>query len=298
MAAADTEGRGGIGSAALALVLGLLPAAGRPADVTTTISVDAIARYGPPGAMILGGVTRRWTDEGGTSVLTRGTYAQIGASAGINPAYAQGSVSAEWVPIAVLQLGIGYDLFGYFGANGSLLRLPSRDARFGRAELSALAGSEEAGVGHRLTFNPALRAKIGHVLLLSEANLEWYALASQPGWYYESEWDTLVARRDWILANRIALFADLWDGPGGGTLLVGPMHDVTYASAAAIARQRVGAALLFSRAGRWLGLDRMRIYLLAGINLVDRNREGAPFALLGGGGSFDVGIPSRAQETR
>ena len=117
--------------AMMMLALAALAAEARAADATTTVSADAVGRYGPAGGMLLVGVAPRWSEADGPSALARGRYAQIGATAGVNPAYAQGSLAAEWVPLAPLQLRLAYDIDGFFGANGSLLRLPSRHARFG-----------------------------------------------------------------------------------------------------------------------------------------------------------------------
>jgi hypothetical protein len=83
---------------------------GIPQFTLRVISADAVGRYGPAGGMLFIGAARRWTEADGPSALTRGRYAQVGASAGVNPAYAQGSLVAEWVPIAVLQLKLEYDV--------------------------------------------------------------------------------------------------------------------------------------------------------------------------------------------
>ncbi len=261
----------------------------RAAPATTTLSVDVAGRHGPPGLWLSSGVARRWAREDGPGPLARGRYAQVGISAGVSPALAQGTLAAEWVPVAVLQLRVQYDLQGYFGAYGALLELPSEDAPFGDDALDARRGDEVAGVGHRVAFSPVLRAKAGPLLLRNQTDLCWYALSPRPGWYHETEYDTLLARRDWLVANATVLFAELLGGAGGTSLLVGPMYDVTRSGAAAIVRQRLGAALYLAPASRLFGLDRLRVYALAGVTLVDRNREGEPFAGLGLGGDLDVG---------
>jgi hypothetical protein len=272
----------------MALALAAAPAIPRAGEATTTIFADVVGRYGPAAAMVLAGGTRRWTREDGPSALEQGRYAQLGGTVGVNPAYAQGSIAAEWVPVALLQLRLQYDVYGFFGASGALLRLPSKDARFGERELDALAGKEEAGVGHRVLFSPVLRARFGRMVLRNQTDLDGYVLSRARGWYYESEYDTVLSERDWLVANRTALLVDLLGRPGGATFLAGPMYDVTHAGAAGITRQRVGAALFLEPAGRWLGLDRVRVYALGGVNLSDRNRRGEPFALVGLGGELDV----------
>ncbi len=292
------ERRTALVPAALLVALAVLPVPSRAGEATTTIFADAVGRYGPAGAMLSAGAARRWTQEDGPSVLARGRYTQLAAFAGLNSAWAQGSLAAEWVPIAVLQVKLQYDVYGFFGANGALLRLPSRDARFGPKELDALSGKEETGVGQRVMLGPVLRAKLGRVIVRNQTDLDWYALSRTRGWYYESEYDTLLPRSDWLVANRTALLADLWDGPGAATFLFGPMYDVTRAGAAGITRERVGAALYFAPAGRWLGFDRTRVYALGGVNLSDRNRKGEPFAVLGFGGDLDMAAASSTSRTQ
>ncbi len=139
-----------------------------------------------------------------------------------------------------------------------------------------------------------LRARLGRVVVRNQTDLDWYALSRTPGWYHESEYDTLLARNDWLVANRTALVANLWDGPRGATFLLGPMYDVTRSGAAAIIRQRAGGVLFFAPAGAWLGFDRVRVYALGGVNLSDRNRRGEPFGVIGLGGDLDVGTARTA----
>jgi hypothetical protein len=67
------------------------------------------------------------------------------------------------------------------------------------------------------------------------------------------------------------------------------MYEFTRAGAAKIVRERAGGAVYWAPAARWLGLDRPRLYVLTGVNLVDRNRQGEVFALLGFGGDIDLG---------
>lgn len=290
-AQSETTRRNSCSAAPLVLAAAVMLAPTRSAagDVTTTFFADAVARYGPAGVMVSAGGARRWTQDDGPSLMTQGRSAQLGATVGVNPAYVQASLAAEWVPVAPLQLRLQYDALGFFGANGALLKFPSPHSKFGQDELDALSGEEQTGIGHRVMFSPVLRAKVGRLIVRNQTDLDWYMLARSGGWYYESEYDTLIDENDWLVANRTALMVELWRGAGGATLLVGPMYDVTRAGAAQITRQRLGASAYWAPATRWFGFDRPRLYALAGVNLSDRNREGEPFALLGFGGDLDVG---------
>jgi hypothetical protein len=269
--------------------LALTPGRARSEAPTTILSADAIGRYGPPGAMLSLGATWCWPREDGPSTLEQGRHTQLGVSLGVNPAYSQASAFVEWIPTAPLQLRLQYDAYGFFGANGALLRFPSSGSGFGDAEIAALSGHETGGIGHRLAFSPVLRAKLGRVLLRNQTDLNLYWLSRSAGWYHESEYDTLLAKADWLVSNRTAALLEVWRGEQEAILLVGPMYDVTRAGAGGISRQRAGAAAWWATpAAHWLGLDGLRFYALAGVNLADRNRRGQPFAILGMGGDLEV----------
>jgi hypothetical protein len=289
--------KGTEGSKAVRLVLLVSAVAPAPwraaAEATTIVSLDGVGRVGPAGVMLSAGVARRWLQDDGPSSFAQGRYFQLGLTAGTNPAYAQGSLAAEWVPLAPLQLRLQYDAFSFFGTNGSLLRVPSAGSKFGEAEIDSLSGREESGLGQRVMLNPVLRARFGRVVLRNESEVSWYRMSSRTGWYYEWEHDTLLGESDWLVANRTTAFVELWRGAGEATLLIGPTYDVTRAGQSDITRHRVGAAAYFEPAGRWLGFDRVRFFAMAGANVVDRNRQGEPFAIFGLGGDIQFDRAAR-----
>jgi hypothetical protein len=259
-----------------------------PAGARTTLTGDLFARVAPDGAMIFAGVLRRWGVSDGDAPLLQGRYFQAGASVGVNPAYAQGAISGEWVPVAPLQLHAQYDLYEFFGANGALLRFPSAASRFGKAEQDALAGSDRSGVGHRLMLSPVLRARAGRLILRSQTDLAWFALSTAPGWFYEWEYDTLLAERDFLVSNRTTMLFEVWRGDGETTLLAGPGYEVTHAGKSGITRQRAEGVVYWSPATRLGDLDRPRLFAVAGVNIEDRNRQLEPFVVLGVGADIDL----------
>jgi hypothetical protein len=259
-----------------------------PRAARTTAYADTFALVAPDGVMLTAGVLRHWDVEDGDSPLLRGRYFEAGGSAGANPAYAQGAIFVEWVPLALLQVRLEYDAYGYFGRNGALLRFPSPASRFGEREIAAAAGSEQRALGQRVLLSPTLRAQVGRLVLRSQTDLGWYALATTPGWFYEMEYDTLVARRDLVVSNRSALLVELWRGAGEAMLLAGPGYEVTHASRAAITRQRVEGAVFWSPCDRLGAVQRPRLVTTAGVNLADRNRRHEAFALVGVGADMDL----------
>ena len=263
------------------------PARATAGEARTTASVDTAARIAPSGIMLFAGVVRRWSVDDGDSVLLRGRYLEVGGAIGVNPAYSQGSLHVEWVPLAVLQLRVQYDLYGFFGANGALLQFPSASSRFGDDEIKVAKGSEHTGLGHRVLVSPVLRLRAGRVVLRSQTDVAWFALSSSDGWFYEWEYDTLVAHSDLVVSNRTALLVELWRGAGESTLLAGPAYEVTHAMEADITRQRAEGVVFWSPVEKLGAFSRPRLFMVAGVDLVDRNRRHDPFAIVGLGVDLD-----------
>lgn len=249
---------------------------------------DIYVRVNPEGVMLFAGPVYHHGYSLGSHVLLRNLYIRGGLLLGTNPAYGQASAFVEAVPVALLQLKAQVDGFGFYGANGALLRFPNADSRFGRSEQQDLRGQETTGTGYRVLLTPVLRARVGAMVARNQTDVAYYQLATERGYYLEWEYDTLLKNRDWVVANRAALLGVLWEGQEDESLLLGPAHEVTHAVGTDITRHRLELMVYFEPATRWLGLDRPRLFGLTGVNLSDRNREHQPFLLLGAGADFDV----------
>jgi hypothetical protein len=258
-----------------------------PSAARTTVYADFYALAAPDGLMLTVGALRHYDFEDRDAPLLQGRYVETGISVEANPAYGLGALFAEWVPIAPLQLRAEYGAYAFFGRNGALLRFPSASSRFGKAEIEAAAGSEERGIGHRLLLSPTLRAQVGRIVLRSQTDLAWFALSNTAGWFYEMEYDTLLAKRDLLVSHRSALLLRLWRGRGEATWLAGPAYEVTHAGRSGITRQRVEGVLFWSPADRLGALLRPRLVATSGVNLEDRNRRHQPFAVAGLGADLD-----------
>jgi len=269
------------------VVVGPTPAAAESGGARTTAYVDTVARVSPSGVMLFAGVLRRWNVADGDGVLFHGRYLELGGAIGVNPAYSQASAHLEWVPIAVLQLRLQYDLYGFFGANGALLQFPSASSRFGNDEIKAAGGSETTGLGHRVLVSPVLRLRAGPVVLRSQTDVAWFRLSSSDGWFYEWEYDTLVAHSDFVVSNRSAVLLELWHGAGEATLLAGPAYEITHAFDAAITRQRAEGVVFWSPVDTLGAFARPRVFAVGGVDLMDRNRRHDPFVILGVGIDLD-----------
>jgi hypothetical protein len=238
--------------------------------------------------MLFSGAAHRWSTQDEDPRLLRGRYLQAGMAAGANPAYGQGAVYVEWAPIALLQLRAQYDLYGYFGRAGALVHFPSAASPFGDADIRARSGTESSGLGNRLLLSPVLNARLGSVLLRSQTDLSWWFLPPSSSWAYEPENDTLLADRDFVVANRSTVLVRLWQGSGEATLLAGPGYEVTHAARADLTRQRAEAVLYWARASAPGPFTRSRLLAVVGVNLVDRNHQGAIFTMAGYGVDLDL----------
>ncbi|MBI5068572.1 MAG: hypothetical protein HZB56_10050 [Deltaproteobacteria bacterium] len=247
---------------------------------STVLGAELLGRLNPRGLAVEASVMRRLPVPDEESPLRRGRYLALGALADVNPAWAQLGPRLEWVPWAPVQLAAGYDLIAFYGANGSLLRLDSDRARYGAGELRALRSAERSGLAHRLFVEPALRARLGRLLLRSALELSAYRLAGRAGTYYESDHDLLVRERDLVLRLRTIAPVALWREGDVERLLLGPAHEYAAAARTGVSRHRLGAVLLLSPWPRRWGLDRPRLGAFGGILLADRNRRGQPFVLL------------------
>lgn len=252
----------------------------------TTFTADLAAMMNPDGTMLTAGRYRRWVQETAEEGLPA-RYAQAGFGLGLNPAYARGSLHAEFQPAIFFNLHVEYDLYGFFGTNGGLLSFPDADAKFGKHELEDRKGSEETAMGHRGLVQPSFYAKAGPVLIINQTDLAYYRFSGDGPFFLDWEYDTLVKDGDWVTANRTQFLVPAWKGTGAAVLYTGPYYEITHAHDADLARQRAGALLYWVPADSLWGMDRPRIYSQAGVNIQDPNRQGEMYMALGFGVDFN-----------
>lgn len=242
------------------------------------LSLQAGAAVGPYGARVRAGwsETRALPGEG---ILWRGREASAGGTVGVTPASAQLGLEASIVPIAFLELRARYEVTGYAGMLGSLWRAPSRHAPFDDGDIER--SRARPGVRHTLLLAPALRARLGRLVLRNETDLSFIALSRRSGWYRLPEEDTLVAPRDLIVSDQLAALVEAWRGRGEAGLLLGPAAEITWAARADLTRVRLGGIAVLTLSDRLGTLSRPRLFASAGVAARDRNRAGEPFAVVG-----------------
>jgi hypothetical protein len=254
----------------------------------TTVEADLVGAWNPNGLLAVVGGSRRWSLAGDPdSPLS--PYLQAGFSLGSSPAYARGSVYAEWMPHVAVQLRAQYNLYRYYGGNSvALLSFPSGDAPFGDDAVSDLEGEAEEAWGHRLLLSPVLRVKLGPVLLRNVTDLAWFRFDGRGPYFLEWEYDTLLKDGDWLVFDSVQALAKLWQGSGENGIYGGPFFEIAHAGASGITQERAGLIASWTGLGRLGLLRRPRTFLQAGLHLRDPNREGEFFLLAGVGFSFDV----------
>lgn len=252
----------------------------------TMYHADLVTRVNPDGIMIIIGGYRKWSGPLDKEYGIPASHKQLGFTVGINPAYAQGSFYGEWKPALFFQARLQFDGYRFFGANGALLSFPSADAKFGRDEIRALKGQEEAGWGQRVMVQPVFTAKAGPVIIRNMTDLAYYRFDGEGPYFYEWEYDTLLKDGDHLIDNTTAFLMEAWKGSDSSMLLAGPFYQITNTARADITRQRIGVQAFWSSNGQMGSFSHPRVYGRLGVNLQDRNRDNELFLMIGTGLDF------------
>ncbi len=276
---------------AAVVMLAAAPAAADPPPYPRDrwiLDEDLVGRYGPAGAMLFAGALYR---------RVSGYDARRGDSS--HPMFRPGSAPASTPPMPSSAPRSSGSLSPSSSSAPSRTSSPtsgptgrcspsSGAVPFGDAAIAARAGEARAAIGGRGMIQPTLRAKLGPVIVRNQTDVAHYRFAAAGPFFYEWEYDTLLARSDVLVADRIQVMIEAWKRGSEAMLLVGPVYDVTHAFAAALTRQRLGLALYWVPVEAWGRVRRPRIYGQGGANLEDPNRRGEPFFVVGIGNDFDL----------
>lgn len=212
------------------------------------------------------------------------SYWQTGAGIDISPSYAQPSIAFEWMPALFLVTRLEYDGYSYFGKNGGLLSFSSGRDPFGDRELRARRGTEEAGFGSRLLFQPTIQMKVGDVVLRNQSDIAQYRFPGRGPYFLEQEYDTLLKDGDHLYANRTQALKEISTGHGGDSVLFGPYYELVHAQAADLTRQRIGILFYSEQSNKNRSVETGHFCAEIGYNLEDRNRGHEVYLLVGVGG--------------
>ncbi len=214
-------------------------------------------------------------------------YWQTSFGVGISPAVIQAGVHAEWMPWLFLVMRVEYDYYAYLGVNNALLSFKSPDEHYGNSVLED-RDDEKTASGHHFLFQPSLQGKIGNVVLRNQTDLSYYRFSGRGPYYWEPAHDILLKDGDLLFANRTFVLYELYRKSPAETLLAGPYYEVTYADAANITQQKVGAAVYWTPADSLWQLKNPKVVMVTGYHLQDPNREGSLFLMLGAGFEYSL----------
>lgn len=260
-----------------------LPAA-RAAPFTRVVwQVDGGVRMNPVGVGVVGGVYRRsvWSHDPALAFDSR--YLQLGATLQVNPAYVQPGAYLELVPFPFLVLRAEYDVQLFMGMNTGLLRFDEAREPFGANVLDRRSGDELWGVAQRAFGQALLRAAVDRFYAGIDNQLYFYAFHDRGPFLYESEFDTLLERRDWLYNGRAQLALDLSSLATPPVTFAGAFYERTRAFASELQRQRLGGFVYYEPPRGWLGFSASRVFGQLGVNVQDRNRESGIFGAIGAG---------------
>ena len=273
------------------LPLGIVPHAFGASDeekVQTIVHVDLAAQSNPDGLMISLGGFRRWIKGADKDLGIPSSYLQTGFGLASTPAYGRASVYAEWLAAVFAKLRVQYDLYRFYGTNSSLLSFPSATASFGRADVDALAGTEEAGNGSRLLIRPTLYAKAGSVIIVNQTDLAYFRFTGTGPYFLDWTYETLLKNGDYVIENRTNFLYQFIKGTGDISLMAGPYYEIMHTAAADLKRQRAGVMAYWVPWEAMGALDRPRFFVQIGRYIEDRNREGEYMAAFGMGFDLDL----------
>jgi len=188
--------------------------------------LDLKARSAPVGLMAEGSLIARTTRSAPDSLLLDQTYREVGIDFVVSPAIAEAGLHAEWMPLRIFRLRAEAHALSSFGTLGYMLSFPEAGAAYGDEEADALAGSEEAGIGLRLSLQPTLQIKVRPVIARHTTALYWHTLGGYRGpLVRERLFDQLQRTEgDGMMVHTSLLAYQLWDGAGDAMALAGGFH--------------------------------------------------------------------------
>jgi hypothetical protein len=197
----------------------------------------------------------------------------VGLTDSLSPAYNRLGGWVEVSPLSILDLRAGIEPAVYFGTFSSLVDYPSYDSVFDVDTRKARdrAGDKSFGTGGRAYLAPTLKLKVGRVVAVSGAELEWWRASNDGPYFYEPTRDLLLKTDgDSMVQGQNVLLLEL-PRPAGGKILVGPIHG--YRHVYGVPRNRVqtlGLLGVYEVAERRFGVRKPTVILQVSRYLEDR----------------------------
>ena len=219
-----------------------------------------------------------WTKEG--DALRAATFAGVGGDVEVSPAYLRIGPRLSFSPLAVFEVTAQARLLQYFGAFGTILSFPSKDAPYDdqTREARSEEAASETGVGFDV--RPELRIKLGRFVAANSWEIHYLVVPGDEPFIYEPYFDLLIARHGLVFWSDFVAGAFVWDPPGDRMALVAGMWAYSRAPKSGDRSSSIGpllavkpvagatwpAAVLLTRVYLYDNLqDRGSIYLAIGL---------------------------------
>jgi hypothetical protein len=170
-------------------------------------------------------VRRRLFEPGGA--LTRETFAGVGTSLVLSPAFVRYGPFVEVQPLSILTLAAGVEAQGYFRSFDQLQSFPTAQAAYDDDTLAANGDDDRhyATTACVAFLEARLQAKVGPVVVRSAMRAQHTAVTARPGHvaYYDQILDILVPTNGWLVTNDadvLVFVTDHW--------IIGTRHTVTH----------------------------------------------------------------------
>lgn len=255
------------------------------AEAKAKIAADIITQYNPIGLAGIIELDNRYIYHKDTSPIWNGLYFQEGLGVTVTPAYLTGSVSLEWLPIAIFKLRLGYDASTYFG-NYKLSFDSTSD--FGDSIRKEYKGNEDTGSSNAALIQPTLQMKLGKVILVNQTDLTRYSFYGDGPNFLVNQYDLLVEKKDSIIANKLQVLYEVINENDKKILIMGPYYEFVRTDNTDLVSKRLGGILYYIPNDIIWGRKNPRLFIQSGVYLSDPNRKNGFFIIAGGGLDFGI----------
>ena len=218
-------------------------------------------------------------------------FVSLAVSGQAAPVFGHVGAQVDFQPTSFLRLSGGYHFVGYFGALGSL-RAPTacthasaRSASDPACDYHPMGLADEppgrAATGHRLWLEAQLQGRVGPLVLVGGARLEWW-LMNDPGAFWVNElYGVPQARADTTVTGGGAVLYAVLDAEGRRPeLLVGAADEFAWSAGTEALLNRVGPAATL-RAPTWGAMRDVSVQLAVLLYTHERYLQGVPSVALG-----------------
>lgn len=168
----------------------------------------SFARVNPLGLIELFDLGWRYRLSDSDHILLRDSYAFVGVTSRVSPAFGRTGLKAEVSPLAIWKAWVALEAVGYFGTFDQATGFPTADAVYDDDTLSIL-GRGQPTRGSVFTAGTVLQAKAGPIAVRSTLQATRYDIQLDAGdmFFYDQFWDRLAPNGSFMLLNDLDVMA-------------------------------------------------------------------------------------------